>query len=462
MPEKQITNSMNRTTCKLAGFAARLSFSDLSRDLVSRLKKYLLDAIGCAVYGASLPWAQIVNRWVMDQEGKKEATLWRQGFSGPCANVALGLGVMIHSFDFDDYHNAKIHPGAPVIPAAMTVGEMLNASGKDLLTAMAAGYETMIRISLAAGPNASRLKGWHLTGTTGTFGAAAAAGRLLALSDHDMASALGMAGTQSAGLWAFLADGAMSKRFHAGRSSQSGIMAAFLARNGFRGPTQILEAQDGGFCRAMSDHFDLSLATAGLGTVYHGADVNIKPYACCASSHSAVDAVLEIRKNSGFSPSEVENIIVKTAGGVQVQCGFPYTAAGVVQAQMSLQYIAAVTMLDGAALPEQFSDERIADPQILDLARRVQIVVDPDIDNTYPRLYANRVEVVLKDGRRFETRVDYARGSTERPIGFSEVAEKFRGMTARMISRETADRIIDTVGSLDTRPTVRNLTELLA
>ncbi|RPJ73309.1 MAG: MmgE/PrpD family protein, partial [Desulfobacteraceae bacterium] len=216
---------MENVTRALSGFAARLAYPALPPELVDRLKTCLLDAIGCGLHGAGLPWADIVNRWVMRQGGPPEATLWRQGFRGPCANVVLGLGVMIHGFDFDDYHNAKIHPGAPVIPAALAVGEWLGASGREVLAAIAAGYETMIRVSLATGPNASRLKGWHLTGTTGTFGAAAAAGRLLGLSAEEMASALGLAGTQSAGLWAFLADGAMSKRFHPGRAGQSGVMA---------------------------------------------------------------------------------------------------------------------------------------------------------------------------------------------------------------------------------------------
>lgn len=461
MQSMQKNNTMNRTTHTLAGFAAGLSFETLKPELVRHLKRYLLDALGCGLYGASLPWARIVNRWVMHQEGKTEATLWLQNFKGPCATVSLGLGVMIHSMDFDDYHNAKIHPGAPVIPALLTVGELLDASGKEVLTAMAAGYETMIRISLATGPNASRMKGWHLTGTTGTFGAAAAAGRLMGLSDKDMASALGMAGTQSAGLWAFLTDGAMSKRFHAGRASQSGIMAASLAKDGFQGPTQILEAEDGGFCRAMSDAFDLSRATAGLGAVYHAAEVNIKPYACCASSHSAVDAVLTLRQDGGFSAEDVETIVVKTARGVQIQCGFPYTAAGVVQAQMSLQYIVAVTLLDGMALLDQFSEERIIDPRVMDLARRVQIMVDPDIDRVYPGLYANRVEVILKDGRRFETRIDHAKGSLAQPLSFSDVSDKFRGMTARAVSNDTADRIIDTIQSLETLKSIRELTALL-
>jgi 2-methylcitrate dehydratase PrpD len=326
---------------------------------------------------------------------------------------------------------------------------------------MVAGYETMIRVSLATGPNASRLRGWHLTGTTGTFGAAAAAGNLLRLGDDDMASALGMAGTQSAGLWAFLADGAMSKRFHPGRAAQSGVMAACLARKGFRGPTQILEAEDGGFCRATSDQVDLSLITKDLGTRFVSGETNIKPYACCASSHSAVDAILAIRKQHSFHVSDVEEVLVKTAEGVRVQCGFPYRAQGVVEAQMSLQFIAAVVLTDGAAFLDQFSEARIAEPPIMELAGRVRVVVDPDIDKLYPKRFPNRVEVILKDGRRFEMRIDFPKGSAEQPMSFDEVAAKFRSLASFAVTRDRAERIIDTVGRLEKLPSIRILQDLL-
>lgn len=450
------------TTRRLAGFAAGLRFDVLDGNLVAKSKQHLLDAIGCGLHGSSLPWARIVNQYLKEERGRRDATLWLQKFRGPGASVALGLGVMIHGFDFDDYHNAKVHPGAPVIPAAVAVGEAIGASGRDLLTAMVAGYETMIRVSLATGPNASRLKGWHLTGTTGTFGAAAAAGNLLGLDEDRMASALGLAGTQSAGLWAFLADGAMSKRFHPGRASQSGVMAALLARRGFRGPTRVLEAPDGGFCRATSDEVDLALATAQLGERFVSGETAIKPYACCASSHSAVDAVLEIRAKHPFPPSDVEKVLVKTARGVQLQCGFQYQAVGVVEAQMSLQFIVAVVLLEGAALLEQFSEAKIADPRVLDLAGRVEIVVDPEIDKWYPARYANKVEVILRDGRRFEARIDFPKGSVERPMLFTEVAAKFRSLAGHAVTADRAGRIIAAVEGLETLDDIRELTKLLA
>jgi 2-methylcitrate dehydratase PrpD len=271
-----------------------------------------------------------------------------------------------------------------------------------------------------------------------------------------------MAGTQSAGLWAFTADGAMSKRFHPGRASQSGVMAALLARKGFRGPTQILEAADGGFCRATSDRIDLSLITEGLGTSFLCRDVNLKPYACCASSHSAVDAVFELRNRHRFAPSAVERIRVKTAEVVKLQCGFEYRAMGVVQAQMSLQYIVAVSLLDGAALLGQFSEARIAEPEVMALASRVEIVTDPEIDSLYPGRYANKVEIFLKDGRRFEARVDFARGSAEFPMDFPEIAGKFRSLAAPTIEADRADALVGMIERLELLDDIRELTRLLA
>src|SRR6185295_17578079 len=177
----------------------------------------------------------------------------------------------------DDYHQAKLHPGAVVIPAAIAVAEKLGSNGRELVTAIAAGYEVMIRSSLALNPSAARLRGWHLTGVCGPFGAAAACASLMKLNDEQTAWALGLAGTQGAGLWAFNADGTMSKRLHAGKAAHSGVMAAELAQLGFSGPTQIYEYSDGGILKAFSDASDPAPLTQDLGAIYHLDQTSIKP-----------------------------------------------------------------------------------------------------------------------------------------------------------------------------------------
>lgn len=452
-----------RPTAALAEFAAGLRFEDIPAETRRAVRNALLDTIGCGLFGADFEWSRIVCDWIRDQEGRAEATLWRgAGFRGPAANVALGLGTMIHSFDFDDYHNAKIHPGAAVVPAAFALAEARGASGRDLLTALVAGYEVMTRVSLGTGPGPSRMQGWHLTGTTGTFGAAAAAASLRGLDADRTASALGLAGTQSAGLWAFTADGAQSKRFHPGRSAQSGLIAADLAARGYAGPTKILEAADGGFCQATSDGYDFTRIVDGLGDRFVAGDVTIKPYACCGSLHSAIDAVRDLAGDRPIDPAQVDRIICHHSRIVLQQCGFTYEPLSVLQAQMSAQYALAVAILDGQALIDQFSAGRIGRPDVVDLAKKVEFAIDPEIDRIYPDVFAGRVEIILRDGTRLDRRVDLPRGSVENPLPEADLLAKFHALADRGIGQERADRIVELVQGIEELRDVRELARELA
>ena len=448
-------------TRSLARFVAGLTFTELPPALVSTLKSALLDSLGCGLYGLGLPWAQAVNGLVSDQGGEKEATLWGTGFRGPAPQVALGLGVMIHSFDFDDYHNAKVHAGAAVVPAAMVLGEREGIGGQDLLTALAVGYETMIRVSLATGPAASRLRGFHLTGTTGPFGAAAAAGRVLRLDAGRTASALGLGGTQGAGLWAFTADGSASKRFHPGRAAQSGVLAALLAARGYAGPTQILEAEDGGFCRAMSDAPDLGRIVNGLGERWEALGNAIKPYACCGSLHSMVDAAIGLATEHDLQPDAIARVRALTCRVVDVQCGFPYEPLSVLQAQMSLRYTLAVALTDRKALAGQFAPTRIAHPALRALADRVEVVRDPEVERRYPEQFAGGVEVVLTDGRRLLRRVEEPSGSPAHPLAWSQVRRKFESLAGTTRRAPEVAEIAALVEGLEEVRDVRTLTRLL-
>ncbi len=448
-------------TLALSDFITGLNWKDVPGKTLEQVKAAFLDSLGCGLFGSTLEWSQKVNSLVKEMSGKEEATLWADGFRGPAANVALGLGTMIHSFDFDDYHNAKLHPGAVVVPAALTMAEREGSSGKDFLTALVAGYEAMIRISLATGPGASRRQGWHLTGTCGTFGAAAAAGKLLHLDAQGMASALGMAGTQSAGLWAFTADGSESKRFHPGRSAQSGIVAALLAKRGYRGPTQILEAKDGGFCRATSNAFNLDLLTVNLGKKFEAEDVVLKPYSCCGSLHSTIDATRRLTKEHKIESKDVQRIRVHNSQVVNLQCGFEYEPMGPLQAQMNMQYCTAIAVLDGHVLVDQFKEERLSEPRVLDLARRVEFVLDPEIDATYPEKFASKVEIILKDGRSLWFRVDCPKGSPENPMNAEEIQGKFKSLARGVKDDKSVASILEFYGDLERQKSLFPLIALL-
>jgi len=440
---------MENVTLKLAEFIAQLTYEQISADALDNVKKCILDALGCACFGSTTQWGGIVNDFVRSQGGIEEAILWTTDFAGPAANVVLANGTMIHSFDFDDYHMTKNHPGAPVIPAALAIGERERIDGKKLLAAIVAGYETMIHVARGINPGASRLKGWHLTGTCGTLAAAAAAGNISEFDTRTMASALGMAGTQSAGLWAFTADGSFSKRFHPGRSSQSGIIAAALAQRGYQGPTKILEAEDGGLFEATSYGYDFSKVIEGLGEKFDTEEVIIKPYPACGSLHSSIDAVMAIGKENDIDGEGIDVINVYNSEIVNVQCGFDYRPMGALQAQMSMKYCVARAAMDGTLTLSQFTEEKLSEPAAVDLAGRVNFVKHDEINAIYPRKFPSIVEVVMKDGRKFKVRIDSPKGSEDNPLTWQEVQEKFRMNATDVISEDKAIAIADIVERLE-------------
>ena len=429
-------------TRQLAEFVSGVRRAGVPDAVRAVLQDAVMDAVGCGLFGLTTEACSIVQAYATEQGGPPEATLWA---SGGCkvsaANAVLAAGTAIHGFDFDDHHRAKIHPGAAVLPVVLALGEQHDIDGARFLAALAAGYETMIRVSLAANPNATRMRGWHLTGTTGTFGAAAAAAVILGFDAETTASALGLAGTQSAGLWAFNTDGAMSKRLHPGRAAQGGVLAAALASKGFQGPRFILEAEDGGFLAAMSDASRPEEIGRELGRSWRSADVCFKPYACCGSNHSSVDAAIALMKEYGFGAADISRVKVDVSRVVEKQTGFPYRQSTVLNAQMSIRYDVAVALLDGTALVEQFTPERIAAADVNELTGRVDVEVTPEMDAVYPALYAGVVTIRLRDGRELRKRVDYSQGMPENKISAQGLRQKFDSLAGTAVGPQAAARL---------------------
>lgn len=437
-----MTSNLTRA---MARWIAELSFDDLpprTRDVIGAA---LLDTLGAGLYGATTPWARTVRDWAEREQPKAPAaSVW--GAATPslkAVDAALVNGVAAHAFELDDYHNAKIHPGAPVIPAALAMAEAIDASGRALVTALAAGYEVMIRTALAVDPVAGRMRGWHLTGITGPFGAAAACASLLGLDAGRTAWALGLAGTQGAGLFAFNADGAMSKRLHPGRAAHAGVLAAELAHAGFTGPTQIYEADDGGFLKAHSDSPHPERLLDGLGHRFHLDATSFKSYSCCGSLHSYVDAALELRAKLGPPRDPSVPVRVGLSRVVDVQCGFAYEPSTVMHAQMSLRYAVAVALVEGAVLPREFAPEKLHDPVITGLTERIELVPDPALDRLYPEHFAGWVSIGAE-------RVDILdpTGSAERPMDRAALGRKFRGLLDGLVPPATITRIDATVSGL--------------
>src|SRR5215210_7686737 len=382
-------NAVPAATRAVAEWVSQLKYEALPERTREVVRCAILDTLGCGVYGYETPWAKMLHQWARAGGSKAESTVW--GDRTPtlrAADAALVNGTSAHAFELDDYHNAKLHPGAVVVPAAIAMAEKLGSSGGELVTAIAAGYEVMIRSSLALNPSATRLRGWHLTGVCGPFGAAAACAVLMQLDAERTAWALGLAGTQGGGVWAFNADGAMSKRLHAGKAAHSGVLAAELAQLGFTGPAQIYEFDDGGILKAYSDASDPAPLTAELGSVYRLDATAIKPYSCCGSTHSYVDAALALRRKLGTPWDPQRRVRVGMSKVVDVQCGFDYRPINALNAQMSLRYVVAAALTEGQALPPQFSDRKLSDPALVALAQKLDLVHDPKLDKLYPKNFA--------------------------------------------------------------------------
>ena len=420
----------NGATLQLARWISTLAYTDLPERTRHVVRLAILDTVGCGVYGFATPWTQALLKWA--QAGAAggpagRARVWNDAQPRlRAADAAMVNGTSCHAFELDDYHNAKLHPGAVVIPAALAMAEERNASGEQLVTAIAAGYEVMIRSSLALNPSAARLRGWHLTGVCGPFGAAAACAVLMGLDAERTAWALGLAGTQGSGLWAFNADGAMSKRLHAGKAAHSGVLATELAAAGFTGPTQIYETDDGGFLKAYSDASSAAPLTHELGRVYHLDAVSIKPYSCCGSTHAYIDAALELRKRMGNAWEPSRPVQVGMSKVVDVQCGFDYTPSSALNAQMSLRYCLAAALTDGQVLPQQFSKAKMNDAALGTLAAHLELVDDPALDKLYPVHFAGWVAAKVNNDW---MRVDILdpTGSLAAPMDAAALSRKLAG-----------------------------------
>ncbi len=435
--------AVSAPTRELANWIAGLRYEDLPARTREVVHIAILDTLGAGIYGYQMPWAQKLLAWARRGGTSQEATVW--GDAKPslrAADAALVNGTSAHAFELDDYHNSKLHPGAVIVPAAIAVAERLGSSGKELVTAIAAGYEVMIRTSLALNPTATRLRGWHLTGVCGPFGAAAACASLMKLGTEPCAWALGLAGTQSAGLWAFNADGTMSKRLHAGKAAQSGVLAAELAQLEFTGPTQIYEYQDGGILKAFSDASDPAPLTQDLGRIWHTDTTSIKPYSCCGSTHAYIDAALGLRRKFGGTWNANTPVRVGTSKVVDVQCGFDYAPSSALNAQMSLRYAVAAALIDGQVLPAQFTEAKMHDPALGALANKLDLVPDPELDKLYPKDFAGWV--AAEHNGKWE-RIDILNptGSVSSPIDAKGITEKFHGINPQLPADKIAGVALD-------------------
>jgi len=375
----------------------------------------------------------------------------------------LANGTSVHSFELDDLHKTSIvHPGGIAITSALAMAERMGrCSGKDLLTAMVAGYEVAIRVGMSVGTSHLQ-RGFHPTGTHGSFGAGAAAGKILRLDSEKMTHDLGIAGTQAAGLMAAQYS-AMVKRMHAGRAAQSGVYGALLAQKGFTGITNILEADYGGYCKVMADVSDMDKLTSGLGKDFEIIRVGFKPYAAGGSTHTAHEAVKSVMQKNNLTADKIDKIIIHATTATYHHTSWEYKPEGVTAAQMNMQYVVAVTALEGEIFIEQFNERKVQDPKIIEFSRKIEVFADPQLDELGPEFrHAVIAEIKTKDDRTFSERVDTAKGSDRKPVSAEEVYGKYQILASKALSQNRVAELKEMVLNLDKISDVRQMAPLLA
>lgn len=438
--------------------------NELPERTVEAATVLILDAVGAGLYGASTDVSQAVRRAVpgFTQDGR--VPVWGHDLRLEASAAALVNGTQAHACELDDYYaGGKCHPGAVVVPAVLAAAEQRGATGAEVVRAVVGGYEAMVRASLAAGANGTRRRGWHLTGLVGPFGAATGAA-LLEGADRDLLlHALGIAGSYAGGLFAFSSSGAMTKRLHAGKAAQAGLQALAYAKAGVTGPPDVLEAADGGFIHAVSDDADAGRLLAGFGDPYVVEGTSIKPYSCCGSLHSSIDAVIELAEEHDLAAEEISAIVAHNASVVDQQCGFVYRGTGgLLEAQMSLQYCLAVAAVDRAAFLPQFTSERIGQDDVQTLAQRVSFELDDAIEAEYPRTMPARVTITTTDGRTLEHTVAGPTGSPARPFDLAAAQAKFEGLVAGVLPDDAMATLVERLRGIAALDDVRTITELLA
>ena len=387
-----------------------------------------------------LPWSRIVIDYAERTGAGGRSHILGRGSTVQAPAAALANGALAHAFELDSLTRpgAGAHPGATVLPPALAVAQEKGADGRALITAFVAGNEVMIRIGRATG-HTNEARGFHAPGTTGPFGAAAAAGHLLGLDADAMTNALGIAGSLCGGLLEFArGNGGMVKRLHLGRASEAGVLAASLAAAGFTGPRTVIEGQFG-FLRVFCTAWDEAELTRGLGDEFVVSTTVLKRYPCHATAHAAVKAVRELQAEHGFAGAAIEAIAVTGTERMIERHNIP-EPADLMLAQYSIPFSVALALCREARDPESWDESALADPQIRSLARRVQLVPQPGGGHGAT---GSTVTITLSDGRRLERRAES--GMLEP----GELADKFQRLTRAALGENGAAALYDRLRRLE-------------
>jgi 2-methylcitrate dehydratase PrpD len=441
---------MNDTeiTKRLAKWTVDLTHDAIPAEVRAEGVRTFVNWLGCAVGGARHETVDRALEAVRMFSGPQRAQVIGRTDRLDELHAALINGISSHVLDYDDTHlKTIIHPAGPVASAILAVSESRRISGRDFLTALIVGIEVECRIGNSVYPDHYD-RGWHITGTAGVFGAAAATGRLLGLNHQQMTWAFGIAATQASGLREMF--GTMCKSFHPGRAAQNGAMAAFLAKTGFDSSERAIEAPRG-FANVLSTKQDYSEITEGLGTRWEAALNSYKPFACGIVIHPTIDGCQQIRTRLGSRVEAIASVELRTHPLVLELTGKTAPKTGL-EGKFSVYHAAATALLRGDGTPSAFSDEAVRDPAIMALRDRVKATSDSAMHED-----AVDIVVTLEDGERIELSVAHAIGSLERPLSNEAIDAKFIKQTSAIIGETAANNLLAKAWAIETTSEIASI-----
>jgi 2-methylcitrate dehydratase PrpD len=450
---------------ELARWAAQIRYEDLPADVIEATKLRVLDVMGLCLAGAETPFGKATRAAAVELSPPGPATILAFGDRVAVASAAFVNGALSQALEFDDTHNESIvHMSSPAVAAALALGEVRNAPGRDVIAAIAVGNEISCRVGCVSSGELHK-RGFHPTGLFATFGAAYLAGKLLSLDAEALARAAGIAGSFASGLLECWVDGTQTKFLHPGWSAQSGINAAYLARNGVTGPARVLEGRWGLFAshvQAGDAHRDFTRVDAGLGTHWESRNASFKPYPAAHVIHPYITAALRLREKHAVRTEDIVSVDCPVTGFIVGIVCEPTTEkfapASDSHGRVSLQYSVAEALVRGSLGKAAYSPESLRNPEILTLARKVHYRVDPDYPG--PGRFKGAVTVTLTDGRVFEELEEYNRGSAENPMTYAELRSKFDENAAGFLTATARERLSETVARLETLTDVSVLSGL--
>jgi 2-methylcitrate dehydratase PrpD len=437
-------------TAELAAFATRLRFEQLPADVVDKAKTCIRDALACCLFGVTLPWTRMLIEEAIEEGGHPRA-----GVIGSTLRTSVGQAVSIgatagHGFELDDIHAAAhLHAGSLAVPVALALAELAPATtGRELIAAVVAGYEVGLRVGLAA-TGALFMRGHHFQATCGAFVAVATAVNLLRLSDAAARHAFGIAGSLADGLMS-AQEGAMVKRLHAGHAAEMGLRGAMLARRGFTGIPDILEAPYGGFLSTLSGAPDFSWLTRGLGTQWEMRKVGFKPYATAASIHSPLGLLDALMRENDLAAHDIARIIVHCSAMAHRHCAWPYRPAGVTAAQMNMPFALSMMAIDRAAMGAQFREDRLADPKVLPMLARITVEPAEEYSKGGDETrHAARILIETTSGRILRRETWNRPGSPANPMTDAQLREKFVTLARCVLSDDQIEKLDSAIARLD-------------